>query len=145
MSEGCCGKFRFQIYPKIKVGLLTLQRKRPWPSCPNPKTGNQWSHDMKNEIRSLVVGSWQGNHPAWRPTLSSELSYGQLYSAMHDSILPVDTDLLLQCQQSNKRLFSTVHHRLFQPYSFSGFQLKFCAAKSTQIVVIAQFPCIESS
>ena len=55
MSEGPCGIFRFQIKPKIKVGVLTLQRKRPWPSCPNPETGNQWSQDMKNEIEKMLM------------------------------------------------------------------------------------------
>ena len=55
MSEGLCGSFRFQIKPKIKVGVLTLQRKRPWPSCPNPETGNQWSQDMKSEIEKMLM------------------------------------------------------------------------------------------
>ena len=54
MSSGPCGRFRFVVTPKIKVGLVTLQRKRPWPSCINPKTGNQWSEDMKNEIVKII-------------------------------------------------------------------------------------------
>ena len=50
MSEGPCGKFRFSVSPAVKVGVITLQRKRPWPSCPNPGTGRQWAHDMKDQI-----------------------------------------------------------------------------------------------
>ena len=50
MSEGPCGKFRFMVKPKIKVGVITLQRKRPWPSCPNPNTGKEWSQDMKGNM-----------------------------------------------------------------------------------------------
>jgi len=34
--------------------VITLQRKRPWPSCPNPDTGNQWSDDMKVEIQQTL-------------------------------------------------------------------------------------------
>ena len=29
-------------------------RKRPWPSCPNPETGNEWSHDMKENIVKVL-------------------------------------------------------------------------------------------
>ena len=29
-------------------------RKRPWPSCPNPETGNEWSQDMKENIISVL-------------------------------------------------------------------------------------------
>lgn len=47
-------QFRFTDYPKKKVGLLHLERKRPWPSCPNPETGNQWSEDMKTKIVDIV-------------------------------------------------------------------------------------------
>ena len=54
MSSGPCGRFRFEVTPKIKVGLVTLQRKRPWPSCINPGTGNQWSEDMKCEIVKMI-------------------------------------------------------------------------------------------
>ena len=54
MSSEPCGRFRFEVTPKIKVGLVTLQRKRPWPSCINPQTGNQWSEDMKNEIIKII-------------------------------------------------------------------------------------------
>ena len=52
--EGPCGRFRFQEIPKVKVGLVFLERKRPWPSCVNPDTGNQWSHDMKQSIGKIV-------------------------------------------------------------------------------------------
>ena len=38
----------------VKVGVITLQRKRPWPSCPNPATGNQWSDDMKVQIQQTL-------------------------------------------------------------------------------------------
>lgn len=31
-----------------------MERKRPWPSCPNPETGNQWSEDMKTKIVDIV-------------------------------------------------------------------------------------------
>ena len=51
---GPCGPFRFEVNPKIKVGVITLQRKRPWPSCPNPETGNQWSVDMKTNIVQVL-------------------------------------------------------------------------------------------
>jgi hypothetical protein len=53
-AGGPCGKFRFHLEPKIKVGLITLQRKRPWPSCPNPATGRQWSDDMKVAIIRIL-------------------------------------------------------------------------------------------
>jgi len=59
MAEGPCGKFRFVVEPRVKVGLMTLQRKRPWPSCPNPDTGRQWSHDMKDEIVKLLQNNPQ--------------------------------------------------------------------------------------
>ena len=29
-------------------------RKRPWPSCPNPETGNEWSQDMKENIITVL-------------------------------------------------------------------------------------------
>ena len=54
MEEGPCGSFRFAVKPHVKVGVITLQRKRPWPSCPNPDTGNQWSDDMKVEIQQTL-------------------------------------------------------------------------------------------
>ena len=38
----------------MKVGLLHLERKRPWPSCINEKTGNEWSVDMKAKIVDIV-------------------------------------------------------------------------------------------
>lgn len=54
VSKGPCGKFRFQEYPDIRIGLVALERKRPWPSCQNPKTGNQWSDDMKEQILQIL-------------------------------------------------------------------------------------------
>lgn len=45
---------RFEVVPRVKVGVLTLQRKRPWPSCPNPQTGNQWSQDMKDKVVEVL-------------------------------------------------------------------------------------------
>ena len=56
-SEGPCGSFRFEVKPKVKVGLLHLERKRPWPSCPNPETGNQWSDDMKTKMIDVLEKS----------------------------------------------------------------------------------------
>ena len=55
MEEGPCGSFRFVVTPHVKVGVITLQRKRPWPSCPNPSTGNQWSEDMRTQIRQTLA------------------------------------------------------------------------------------------
>ena len=54
VSEGPCGSFRFQVTPSVKVGWIHLERKRPWPSCVNPETGNQWSHDMKEKIMEII-------------------------------------------------------------------------------------------
>ncbi|TRY70417.1 hypothetical protein TCAL_16408 [Tigriopus californicus] len=47
-------QFRYKDYPHKKVALIHLERKRPWPSCPNPETGNQWSEDMKSKIVDIV-------------------------------------------------------------------------------------------
>ena len=54
ICTGPCGKFRFEVIPNVKVGVITLQRKRPWPSCPNPETGNQWSADMRQKIVEIL-------------------------------------------------------------------------------------------
>ena len=54
VSEGPCGSFRFQVTPSVKVGWIHLERKRPWPSCVNPETGNQWGHDMKEKIMEII-------------------------------------------------------------------------------------------
>jgi len=53
-SASPCERFRYAILPSVKVGVVTLQRKRPWPSCPNPATGNQWSDDMKSQIVKVL-------------------------------------------------------------------------------------------
>ena len=45
---------RYQVHPKLKIGLVHLERKRPWPSCKNPETGNEWSVDMKQRILNLL-------------------------------------------------------------------------------------------
>ena len=51
VEKGPCGRFRYQVFPgPITVGLLFLERKRPWPKCTNPETGNQWSDDMKQKV-----------------------------------------------------------------------------------------------
>jgi len=54
---GPCGRFRFKEYPDINVGLIHLDRKRPWPSCVNPETGNQWSEDMKTKMVGVLEKS----------------------------------------------------------------------------------------
>ena len=50
----CCEVFRYAEYPRIKVGLLHLDRKRPWPSCKNPETGNEWAADMKERMVKVL-------------------------------------------------------------------------------------------
>ncbi|XP_023338629.1 uncharacterized protein LOC111709235 isoform X2 [Eurytemora carolleeae] len=50
----CCEIFRYEEYPRIKVGLIHLDRKRPWPACINPATGNQWSQDMKTKMLDIL-------------------------------------------------------------------------------------------
>jgi len=52
--QGANGRFRFSEYPQVKVGLIHLARKRPWPSCLNPETGNQWSEDMKEKMLGIL-------------------------------------------------------------------------------------------
>ena len=52
-----CEKMRFSVIPDVKIGVITLQRKRPWPSCPNPETGNEWSDDMRKEIVKILEKS----------------------------------------------------------------------------------------
>jgi len=51
----CCERFRFSEYPEIKVGLVHLDRKRPWPTCQNPETGREWSVDMKTKMLELLA------------------------------------------------------------------------------------------
>jgi len=53
-SIGECGTFRFQVKPSILVGILYLDRRRPWPSVKNPETGNEWSDDMRSSIRNIL-------------------------------------------------------------------------------------------
>ena len=53
----CCEIFRYEEYPRIRVGFLHLDRKRPWPSCLNPETGNQWSADMKAAMLEVLDGT----------------------------------------------------------------------------------------
>ena len=64
---------------------------------------------MKNEIRSLAVGSWQGNHPAWRPTLSSELSYAWFHPTCWYRLAPaMPTIKQTPFFNSSSQTFSTV-------------------------------------
>ena len=56
IEEGPCGRFRYQVVPApITLGLLFLERKRPWPKCTNPETGNQWGDDMKQKVFSILT------------------------------------------------------------------------------------------
>lgn len=50
-----CEEFRYEEHPTIRVGLLHLHRKRPWPSCINPETGNQWADDMKTTVLEILA------------------------------------------------------------------------------------------
>ena len=54
ITQGPCGRVRFNEVPTVKVGLIHLDRKRPWPSCVNPETGNQWSVDMKTRMLEIL-------------------------------------------------------------------------------------------
>jgi len=45
---------RFETHPQVRVGLVHLDRKRPWPSCINPDTGNEWGVDMKEKMVSVL-------------------------------------------------------------------------------------------
>eukprot|EP00092_Neocalanus_flemingeri_P014635 GFUD01015788.1.p1 GENE.GFUD01015788.1~~GFUD01015788.1.p1 ORF type:complete len:490 (+),score=133.83 GFUD01015788.1:100-1569(+) len=54
ISAGPCGRFRFTEYPDVRVGLIHLDRKRPWPSCVNPETGNQWADDVKEKMVEIL-------------------------------------------------------------------------------------------
>eukprot|EP01062_Namystynia_karyoxenos_P057168 TRINITY_DN4810_c0_g1_i1.p1 TRINITY_DN4810_c0_g1~~TRINITY_DN4810_c0_g1_i1.p1 ORF type:complete len:504 (+),score=182.88 TRINITY_DN4810_c0_g1_i1:79-1590(+) len=57
-AGGPCGGFRYCVRPEVTVGLLILDRKRPWPSCKNPDTGREWRDDMLSKIRETL-----GNTP----------------------------------------------------------------------------------
>ena len=48
---------RFEEFPRIKVGLIHLDRKRPWPSSINPETGREWSVDMKTRMLEILSGT----------------------------------------------------------------------------------------
>ena len=52
--SSCTEHFRFSEYPRVKLGLVHLDRKRPWPSCKNPDTGNEWSVDMKKKMLDIL-------------------------------------------------------------------------------------------
>jgi len=55
MTElGPNGRFRFAEFPDVRIGLVHLDRKRPWPSCVNPATGNQWADDMKVQMVEIL-------------------------------------------------------------------------------------------
>jgi len=46
---------RFSVTPgPIRLGLVHLSRKRPWPSCLNPDTGREWWEDMKEKILATL-------------------------------------------------------------------------------------------
>ncbi len=52
---------RLRVHPRLRLGLLHLGRKRPWPECPNPETGNQWSDDMRDRVvRTLTKMEEEG-------------------------------------------------------------------------------------
>ena len=57
IKEGPCGRFRFQEVPSLRIGLVHLDRKRPWPSCVNPETGRQWGEDMKTRMLEILESS----------------------------------------------------------------------------------------
>ena len=63
VRDGPCGKFRYDEYPVVKVGLVHLDRKRPWPSCVNPETGHQWSDDVKTKMLDILTNT---GHPLLR-------------------------------------------------------------------------------
>ena len=50
----CTEEMRFTEFPRVKVGLVHLDRKRPWPSCVNPETGEQWSEDVKRRMLEIL-------------------------------------------------------------------------------------------
>jgi len=52
-----CEEFRFSEVPRVKVGLIHLDRKRPWPSSINPETGREWSLDVKTRMLEILDNS----------------------------------------------------------------------------------------
>ena len=70
MTERLCqmstADIRFEEIPRIKVGLVHLDRKRPWPSSINPETGNEWSVDMKSRMFEILS---QTPHTVFRSDL----------------------------------------------------------------------------
>ena len=63
----CTEEMRFAEFPLVKVGLVHLDRKRPWPSSLNPETGREWSVDMKDKmleilkIKTMIVNPHSGD------------------------------------------------------------------------------------
>jgi len=53
-ARGPCGVFRFEERPKPKVAMVVMGRKRPWPTCPNPETGHEWSDDMREKTAQIM-------------------------------------------------------------------------------------------
>jgi len=52
-----CEEFRFLEVPCVKIGLIHLDRKRPWPSSINPETGREWSLDVKTRMLEILDNS----------------------------------------------------------------------------------------
>lgn len=57
ITEGPCGRFRFEDVPRLTIGLVHLDRKRPWPVAINPETGREWRVDMKDRMLSILGDS----------------------------------------------------------------------------------------
>ena len=57
VRAGPCGRFRFEAVPRLTIGLVHLDRKRPWPSAVNPETGREWREDMKARMLELLASS----------------------------------------------------------------------------------------
>ena len=53
----CTEEMRFTEFPRVKVGLVHLDRKRPWPSSLNPETGREWRVDMKTRMLEILESS----------------------------------------------------------------------------------------
>eukprot|EP00298_Acanthocystis_sp_HF-20_P000051 c10055_g1_i1.p1 GENE.c10055_g1_i1~~c10055_g1_i1.p1 ORF type:complete len:483 (+),score=196.43 c10055_g1_i1:33-1451(+) len=54
MVFGDCEEFRFKDTHLIRLGVIRLSRKRPWGSCINPETKNEWKDDMDSEIVKIL-------------------------------------------------------------------------------------------
>ena len=57
ITEGPCGRFRFEDVPRLTIGLVHLDRKRPWPVALNPETGREWRVDMKDKMLGILEDS----------------------------------------------------------------------------------------